>query len=167
MWEDDFDIITTNPPFGSKLKIPRSSLSPSDDNTILEYSVQKNPKSYEMDLFFCVKSVLHTAGVSTMLVPEGVLDLSAYREFRRLMLERYALRAVVSVPPDIFHSATSVKTSVLMISRLHSDVDDKANSKVFMAIANEAEIEKDLAVIANSFCIFCEGKELPDGKKAA
>lgn len=122
------DILLTNPPFGSKIRI--------DDPAILESYDLGHAWSYDPDsdiwlmgqglkyqppeiLFMerCVKFLKPGSGKAAMVVPDGILGSPGLGYVRQWLLKHTRILASIDMHPDTFQPSTSVQTSVLVFQR--------------------------------------------------
>ncbi|MCL0033131.1 SAM-dependent methyltransferase [Peptococcaceae bacterium] len=123
-----FDIILTNPPFGSKIK---------NQSILAEYELGRERKSQLTEVLFierCLK-LLKPNGILGIVVPDGILSNVQLGHVRRFIRENAIIRAIVSIPRDAFIPyGSGVKASLLFLQK--KDIEGKLKQgKVFMAIA--------------------------------
>ena len=111
--ESLFDIVLANPPFGSR------------KNTSFESSIRDvRFETQYMDIQFLVRILqfLKPGGRACIIVPESSLTKTVrdYVYYRRLLLEEYALEAVISLPAGTFSPVTNAKASILVVHRTKS-----------------------------------------------
>lgn len=134
-----FDVVLTNPPFGSKGKV--------EDQKILkfyqlarkwikshngEWEVTRNVLSGQSPevLFIekCLK-LLRPGGRMAIVLPEGLLQNISSNHIRFLIRSQAKVLGVVSIPQEAFVPyGTGIKTSLLLLQKLPADTQ-----KVFMA----------------------------------
>ncbi len=154
-----FDLILTNPPFGSIIKEenkgqlyfqgwtilhqlskklrPDDGDSPSTRQDSGKKAI-KGRSSVKSEILFCerVSQFLKPGtGKSVIVLPDGLLTNSTLVGFRRWLIEHFQLLAVISLPNEAFqHSKAQVKASVLYLRRrAEKEVPNKAEL-VFMAL---------------------------------
>ncbi|HCI57947.1 MAG TPA: restriction endonuclease subunit M [Bacteroidetes bacterium] len=135
-----FDVVLTNPPFGSKGKI--------EEQKILKYYqlARKWNKSQKGDwevtrnvlsgqspeiLFIekCLK-ILRPGGRMAIVLPDGLLQNITNSHIRFWIRTQAKVLGVVSIPQEAFIPyGTGIKTSLLLLQKLPSDTE-----KVFMAL---------------------------------
>jgi type I restriction enzyme M protein len=107
-WDERYDVIMANPPFMS----PKGGIRPHNRFSI---------KSRRSELLFAdyIAEHLKPSGKAGFIVPEGILfvENTAYKKFRRNIVENNYLYAVVSLPYGVFKPYASVKTHVLFFDR--------------------------------------------------
>lgn len=121
-----FDYVVSNPPFNSGV-----------------YSCNIGTpklKKLKSESSFLYKAVNLTkpGGYIGFIVPDGVLNNSALKDFRQWLLSMCRLCAVVSLPTETFyHTGTSVKTSVIVLQRLTADaLKAVGDYSIFMGICD-------------------------------
>jgi len=144
-----FDIILTNPPFGSKGKIENKQILEQFDLGY-KWKLNKETGKYEKtdnlvsgqvpDILFVERCLdfLREGGRMGVVLPDGDLTNQNTRHLRQYILSRAKVLSVVSLPPETFvpHGA-GVKTSVLFLQKLKKqEMANIENEKypVFMAI---------------------------------
>lgn len=137
--ENKFDLILTNPPFGSTIsKVEKPYLS----NFTL--GKQKDTKGKEKDRPRQSSEVLfieriwqflkYKTGKAAIVLPDGILTNSSMQYVRDFILEKFQLLAVVSLPQCAFaHFGAGVKASIIFVrKRDRNEVADE-NEAIFMA----------------------------------
>ena len=123
-----FDIILTNPPFGSKIK---------NQDILAGYELGKGRKSQLTEVLFierCLR-LLRPEGILGIVVPDGILSNVQLGYVRKFIRENAIIKAIVSIPRDAFIPyGSGVKASLLFLQK--KDLYGKLKQdKVFMAIA--------------------------------
>ena len=152
MWEsktrqkiklDSFDVVLTNPPFGSK--IPVSGKGKLEQYQIgHKWKYDKKKKSWEIGklkekeapqfLFIerCLQ-LLNDGGRMGIVLPDGVFGNHGLGYIRKLLLAKARLIAVIDVPIETFMPNTSTKTSILILVKESGGTDD--DYPIFMTSA--------------------------------
>ncbi len=161
--EGKFDIILTNPPFGSVVKraekgegyleqfdlrnyIGKSSAtSEADESAKGENDAKRGGKavkdraSIKTEILFLerVHSFLKPGtGRAAIVLPDGILTNSSLQGVRDWLLSRFQLLAVVSLPQFAFsHYDAGVKASLVFLRRLADGEKVKGDAPIFMALA--------------------------------
>ena len=138
--DNSFDVILTNPPFGSKGKVE-------DPNILKKYILarkwQKTQNStYEPttavlpgqspDVLFIEKclNLLRPGGRMAIVLPDGILQNISSSHIRYWIRSQAKVLGVVSIPQEAFIPyGTGIKTSLLLLQKFPSD----ANQPCFMA----------------------------------
>jgi type I restriction enzyme M protein len=160
---DRFDLILTNPPFGSVVKrtekpegyleqfelrryLGKSTTGTEpDESTRSERDAKRGAKavkdraSIKTEILFLerVHSFLKPgSGRVAIVLPDGILTNSSLQGVRDWLLERFQLLAVVSLPQFAFaHYDAGVKASLVFLRRLKDGEQVPDNAPVFMALA--------------------------------
>ena len=128
-----YDVIVANPPF---------SVSIRDDYERFELSRRGKIKS-EIAFIERIHSLLRPGGRAAMIVPDGLLSNITSKYVREWLMDQFRLDAVISLPADTFsHYGTSVKTSVLVLTKWNGDKDTFDDWAVFMAIVDSVGYDK-------------------------
>jgi type I restriction enzyme M protein len=155
--EGKFDLILTNPPFGSVIKRTEKgegyleqfelrnhlgkagTSSDADDSIQSEGDVKRGAKavktraSIKTEILFLerIHSFLKPGtGKTAVVLPDGILTNSSLQGVRDWLLERFELLAVVSLPQFAFsHYDAGVKASIVFLRRLNETVVKEASGK--------------------------------------
>jgi type I restriction enzyme M protein len=140
---DKFDLILTNPPFGSTIRATeRTYLS----NYILGKSYDKkgkaklrNNQSSEVLFIERIWQFLKpNTGKAAIVLPDGILTNSSSQYVRDFILEKFQLLAVVSLPQAAFaHFGAGVKASIIFVRKRGLDETLNDEEAVFMAAPEE------------------------------
>ncbi|MCH5267715.1 MAG: N-6 DNA methylase [Lachnospiraceae bacterium] len=113
-----FDYVLTNPPFGTQGKII-------DKNILVKYELGcdengKPIKSQVPDILFVEKviQILGKNGRAAIVLPDGDFENPSLEYFRKFLIENVKIEAVVSLPDGTFIPyGTGVKSSVLFLRK--------------------------------------------------
>jgi type I restriction enzyme M protein len=108
-WDElRFDIILANPPFAGSMNKER----------IRDTLPVRATKTEILFLGLMIES-LRDGGTCGVIVPEGLLfgSSGSHQEIKRLLLEKYDLKAVVSFPGGAFKPYSGVKTSAFIFTK--------------------------------------------------
>lgn len=131
---EKFDLILTNPPFGSTIK-DSSIISQFKNFGVNNGKVRKSIKSEVLFIERCL-DLLKPGGELAIIVPDGILSNVTYNYVRKGIKERAIIKAIISLPSDAFISrGATVKTSILYLKKKQSPEDVQGD--VFMAIAEK------------------------------
>lgn len=122
---DSFDVILTNPPFGSDFT----------DKAALDTMILGTGKpSRRRGILFLERchSLLRENGTLAIILDEGVLNLSHATDVRLYLTTHFDLKAVVSLPETAFMPYASVNASILVLQK-RTSTDN--NTSVFFAKA--------------------------------
>lgn len=139
-----FDVVITNPPYGSKIKI--------DDKDILkQYEVglkwKRNKKNNEWEkdklkdndtpqnlaIERCMQ-LLKPGGRMALVLPDGIFGNDGLSYIRKYLLENGRIIAIIDLPKETFMPHTSTKTSVMIIHKYKDESDKNKKFPVFMAV---------------------------------
>lgn len=125
-WNEHFDIVMANPPFMS----PKGGIKPHK-----KFSIQAN-RSEVLFVDYIAEHIHPTTGRAGIIVPEGIIFQSAgaYRDLRKMLVDKNYLYAVVSLPAGVFQPYSGVKTSVLLMDKTIAGKTDKI---LFVKIQND------------------------------
>ncbi len=137
--KDKFDLILTNPPFGSTInKAEKPYL------TSYELGKIKDSKGKEKDRPRQISEVLFIeriweflkpgTGKAAIVLPDGVLTNSSSQYVRDFILEKFKLLAVVSLPQCAFaHFGAGVKASIIFVEKRKANEKPNESESIFMA----------------------------------
>ena len=117
-----FDIVLTNPPFGTKGSVTYGR-DPSGELAKNLLAIDRpdfwvRTANKQLNFIQHVFSLLKPGGRAAIVVPDNVLfESGAAAAVRRQLLERCRLRAVLRLPPGIFY-AQGVKANVIFFERV-------------------------------------------------
>jgi len=155
---DTFDVIFTNPPFGSEV---------TNQDTLVNYELRMGRKSQLTEVLFlerCLR-LLKSGGILGIVIPDSVLTNTSLRYVRDFLKENSRIIAAVSVPRETFMPyGSGVKASLLFLQK--KDLEGKVQQgDVFMAIAENIGYDatgrstgkSDLSDILQKFRLFSGG----------
>ncbi len=163
-----FDILLTNPPFGSNIKVEGEEKLKQFD---LAYHWKKNKEDNKLEkrtikekeapqiLFIerCLQ-LLKDGGKMAIVLPDGIFGNESESYVRNWILKNAKIVAVIDVPLETFLPNTGTKTSILVLQKLpKAKIPD--NYPIFLASAEYCghdrrgkEIEQDdIIEVANEF----------------
>jgi type I restriction enzyme M protein len=136
-----FDVVMTNPPFGTKIPIKGSE-------TLEQYALghkavfvkstgkyQRTDKLLDKQppqLLFIERCLqfLKPRGRLGIVIPESILGMPTYTDIVQFLRERVRIVGVVSMPEELFQPHTHAKTAVIFVK----NVPPKADDKIFMSV---------------------------------
>jgi type I restriction enzyme M protein len=128
---DGFDIILTNPPFGSKV---------TDQDILVNYKLGSNRKSQLTEVLFlerCIK-LLKPTGRMGIVMPDGILTNVSLKYVRDFLRENASIEAVVSLPFATFVPyGSGVKASLLFLKKKDPLIKEKRDHGILMAVARD------------------------------
>lgn len=134
---DNFNLILTNPPF----TIPYTF-----KDVLNKYEMGLNRDSQELDILFvekCIRALDANAGGELYIVlPEGLLNLPYYQNFREWMLEKCYITLSISLPEGAFipFGKSVSKTAILGLRKKNQEGSNKPTF-VFLGTAKEVGYE--------------------------
>jgi type I restriction enzyme M protein len=146
---ESFDIVITNPPFGSKIPIK-------DKSILSQYSLGKVWLRTDDDLVETSKlldfqppqilfiercyQLLKPNGRMAIVLPDGILGNVTDTYVRKFILDKFELMGIVDCPPETFQPSTSTKTSVLFLKK--KGLKSNSQNKVFFSKVNKSGHDK-------------------------
>jgi type I restriction enzyme M protein len=186
-----FDLVLTNPPFGSVVKrtekgegyleqfdlrnyLSKSTTDTEPDETQKgEHDAKRGAKavkdrsSIKTEILFLerVHSFLKAGtGRAAIVLPDGILTNASLQGVRDWLLTHFQLLAVVSLPQFAFsHYDAGVKASLVFLRRLNDRETVPDNTPIFMALAENIGYD---ATGRKTFAVTVEqpGEEKPNGQ---
>lgn len=109
--EAQYDVVFANPPF-------TGSLDKGDINESLSLSTTKSELLFVENIYRLLKK----GGTACVIVPQGVLFSAekAFKELRKILVDRCDLKAVVTMPSGVFKPYAGVSTAILLFTKVYS-----------------------------------------------
>jgi type I restriction enzyme M protein len=139
-----YDIVLTNPPFGSKIKVTGAHKLSQYQLAHVWRSARRSDQDYERTdrllptqspqiLFIerCIQ-LLKPGGRLAIVLPESIFGMPVYGYVVKWLFDNYRLRAFVSLPEEVFQPSTHAKTCVLILE----NTPPNENDVIEMAIAD-------------------------------
>ena len=163
---EDFDIVLTNPPFGSKIpvtgedKLKQYNLAHKWKNKkgTNEWEKGKLAEKEAPQILFIERclQLLKEGGRMAIVLPDGVFGNNQLGYIRKYIMEHTRLVAVIDIPLETFMPNTGTKTSILIAQKMKNIPEDYP---VFMCIAETCghdrrgniKEEDDIVNIASEF----------------
>lgn len=155
-----FDLIMTNPPFGSSVKadevgyykeyelfeknlgITETKDRITDDNNKNKWRTSQNTEVLFLER--CYKYLNEENGYLAIVIPDGILTNSTSQYVRDWIIEHFRILAVVSLPQHTFaHVKAGVKSSVLFLKK-HPKELTKRFEETLASIKAKVRAEKGL-----------------------
>ncbi len=157
------DILVTNPPFGSKIKIDdRSILEKYELAHVWDYDQENDhyyireprqvQKSQPPEILFierCVQLLKPGTGRMAIVLPDGILGAPGLAYVREWLFQQTRVLASIDLHPDTFQPENSTQTSLLVLERkqfkeieIERVAGKKRDYDVFMAVANHIGHDK-------------------------
>lgn len=139
-----FDIVVTNPPFGSKIKVTGSHklsqyelakqwTAPHGRSGAWVTSGAHRSEQSPQILFIerCIQ-LLKKNGRMAIVLPESIFGMSNYGYVVQYLYDNFSLRGFISLPEEVFQPYTHAKTCVLLLQKRSPLADEE----IEMAIAD-------------------------------
>lgn len=137
--KDKFDLILTNPPFGSTVnKAEKPYLETFELGNIIDSKgkrkARKNQSSEVLFIERIWEFLKYKTGEAAIVLPDGILTNSSMQYVRDFILEKFQLLAVVSLPQCAFsHFGAGVKASIIFVRKRDINEAPDDNEPIFMA----------------------------------
>ncbi len=136
-----FDVVMTNPPFGTKIPTKGSEVlsqftlghaSKLDKDTGRYSWTNKVLDKQPPQLLFIERclQLLKPGGRLGIIIPESILGMPTYTDIVQFLRERVRIVGVVSMPEELFQPHTHAKTAVLFVK----NVPPQERDKIFMSV---------------------------------
>lgn len=125
-WSEYYDVILANPPFMT----PKGGIKPHK-----KFTVQAN-RSEVLFVDYIAEHIHPSTGRAGIIVPEGIIfqNAGAYKQLRKMLVDKNYLYAVVSLPAGVFHPYSGVKTCILLMDKT---LAKKTDNILFVKIVND------------------------------
>lgn len=139
--DNSFDLIMTNPPFGSKIKADEVSyykdyelfetnlgIANTKERITDDNSKKKWRTSQNTEILFLEKchKYLKEGGYLAIVIPDGILTNATNQFVRDWMVEKFRIWAIVSLPQHTFaHVKAEVKSSILFLQKHPRSLTEK------------------------------------------
>ncbi|GJL63046.1 MAG: hypothetical protein NPIRA04_17000 [Nitrospirales bacterium] len=112
--EAEYDIVMANPPF-------TGSIDKGDINESLTLASTKTELLFVENIYRLLKK----GGTGCVIVPQGVLFGSggAFKNLRKMLVERCDLKAVITMPSGVFKPYAGVSTAILLFTKVWGPKD--------------------------------------------
>ena len=144
--ENNFEIVLTNPPYGSKLKV--------DDPAILSlyslgYKWEKDRKTGKLaqsskqleyqtpQVLFIEKCLrlIKPGGRIGIVAPESMFCNPSHKYIMNFVEQHARIDAIISMPEDLFQPNTHAKTCLVIITKFDKTMKSNSDYPIFMAVA--------------------------------
>ncbi|GAB6056850.1 N-6 DNA methylase [Methanobacterium movens] len=137
---EGFDILLTNPPFGSKIpvkgedKLKQYNFGYKWSKKTGEWNKGKLKEKEAPQILFIERSLqlLKDGGKMAIVLPDGIYGNDKFGYIREYLINNGRILAVIDVPVETFQPNTSTKTSILIYQKLKNVPE---NYPIFMAVA--------------------------------
>lgn len=139
-----YDVVVTNPPFGSKIKVTgahklaqyelaKQWKRPKNDSdnwtSTEEFRTEQAPQILFIER--CIQ-FLKPSGRLAIVLPESIFGMPNYGYVVQYLFNNFKLRAFISLPEEVFQPYTHAKTCVVILEKK----TPSANDEIDMAIAD-------------------------------
>lgn len=137
--ENKFDLILTNPPFGSTINLAEKLyLSSYELGNNTDIKGKKKPRKNQSSEVLFIERIWQFlkpgTGKAAIVLPDGILTNSSTQYVRDFILEKFQLLAVVSLPQCAFaHFGAGVKASVIFVRKRKDNEKPNGEEAIFMA----------------------------------
>ena len=138
--DNSFQIVLTNPPFASNYTVEDKKGKNTEnkgDKILNDYTVIGKKNSINSNILFIERyyDLLEEGGKLITVIDDSLLNAKNQELYRKWILERFHIKAVISLPFNTFTNAsTTIKTSVVYLEK--KEYQATSNGKIFMAICN-------------------------------
>jgi type I restriction enzyme M protein len=139
-----YDVVVTNPPFGSKIKVTgahklaqyelaKQWKRPKNDSASWTSTEEFRTEQAPQILFIerCIQ-FLKPGGRLAIVLPESIFGMPNYGYVVQYLFNNFKLRAFISLPEEVFQPYTHAKTCVVILEKTNPTPDDEID----MAIAD-------------------------------
>lgn len=137
--ENKFDLILTNPPFGSTInKAEKPYLSSYELGKVKDAKGKEKDRPRQSSEVLFIERIWQFlkpgTGKAAIVLPDGILTNSSSQYVRDFILEKFQLLAVVSLPQCAFaHFGAGVKASIIFVRKRKATEKPDENEPIFMA----------------------------------
>lgn len=139
--ENKFDIVLTNPPFGSNIQKSGKTTGYLEQFEIRNFVGTRGRESPNIKSEILFLDRIHSflkpkTGLAAVILPDGILNNSSLQGVRDWILNHFQLMAVISLPQFAFsHYDAGVKSSIVFLRRLGKKETIDEDAHIFMALA--------------------------------
>lgn len=137
--KDKFDLILTNPPFGSTItKAEKPYLSGYELGKVKDAKGKSKDRPRQSSEVLFIERIWEFlkpgTGKAAIVLPDGILTNSSSQYVRDFILDKFQLLAVVSLPQCAFsHFGAGVKASIIFVRKRNENESASSDEAVFMA----------------------------------
>ncbi len=125
---ESFDLVLTNPPFGSILGIEAFS-------ALAKFTLTEGRKKVPLEIIGLERAIefLRPGGRVGIVLPESIFNADSCKHVRVWLLKKLAIRVVIDLPNETFApNGANVRSGILFGRKLRPGEDVPANNKVCM-----------------------------------
>lgn len=132
---EEFDMVITNPPFGTKAVIDNPDILSQFELTTFKAGSPRTALPPEQLFIERCLDFLKPGGVLGIVLPDSILSNPGLTWIREWILKRAYIIASVDLPVETFEPHTGTQTSILILKKKTSEQEKlKENYDIFMAI---------------------------------
>ncbi len=138
-----FDIVVTNPPFGTKGKIDDPDILRYYEITKFKASTPRSSLPPEQLFIERALQFLKPGGVLGIVLPDSILSNPGLKWLREWILRKTYVIAVVDLPPETFEPHTGTQTSFVILRKRPPDkIGVEEDYEIFMAMPEKVGHDK-------------------------
>jgi type I restriction enzyme M protein len=132
---DEFDIVVTNPPFGTKAVIDNPDILEQFDLTTYGASSPRSSLPPEQLFIERCLNFLKPEGYLGIVLPDSILSNPGLQWIREWILQKTYIVASIDLPTETFEPHTGTQTSILILKKKSPEQEKKKEDySIFMAI---------------------------------
>lgn len=192
IWENRFDVILTNPPFGSRVEkeLKISEADKFTDTKKIEAYIKRYGEQYIeaqkqvndnigksiLSLFETGKmsgltevlfierclNLLKPGGRMGIVLPEGVLNNSNMQKIRNFVESKAKILLIVSIPQDVFMASGATVKPSLLFFKKFTEDESKQYAAIVDAVTSEVNIKYEEEMQAIDEELAKRGKKAPE-----
>ena len=139
-----FDVVLTNPPYGSKLKIEDKAILShydlgykwkSKDGAFEKTTKQLDYQTPQVLFIERCLNLLKPGGHLGIVAPESMFCNPSHKYIMNYVESKAQIEAVISMPEELFQPHTHAKTCVVLMRKLNEGEELNPDHDIFMAVA--------------------------------
>lgn len=139
-----FDVVLTNPPYGSKLKIDDQDILSQynlgfkwkvKDNTFQKTTKQLDYQTPQVLFIERCLDLLKPGGRLGIVAPESMFCNPSHKYIMNYVESKAQIEAVISMPENLFQPHTHAKTCIVLMRKLLDNESMNPDNDIFMAVA--------------------------------
>jgi len=132
---EEFDIVVTNPPFGTKAVIDNPDILSQFELTTFKAGSPRTALPPEQLFIERCLDFLKSGGVLGIVLPDSILSNPGLTWIREWILKKAYIIASIDLPVETFEPHTGTQTSILILKKKTSDQEKlQEDYDIFMAI---------------------------------
>ena len=154
-----FDVVITNPPYGSKIKIDDKEILQQYDVGLkwkkdkktgewIKEKLRENDTPQNLAIERCMQ-FLKPGGRMALILPDGIYGNDSLGYIRKYLIDNGRVIAVIDLPKETFMPHTSTKTTVIIVHKYKDEMDKKKTYPVFMAVCETCGHDRRGNIVEN------------------